>query len=242
MDTFRDYRTNSTGWQRCMTMLLAPDETETTSPGLTKKTKDATKRSFLTATVAAALALLPLSFYGLFGAQGDGSVNPSSVEESADEELLQFNLVPAADAIGTCFPNASVKVRVMPSVDELGTDTFVRTVKRAAPNSTFSVFLTELPAAPFGAVQFLANVRTNAVGKGSVEIRGIIKDAFVSEPINGQRVRTDLNHLVIWFADPADAAECLAPGPVPQTSFDVDGEAGPSAFSSKDALPGAPLP
>ena len=50
----------------------------------------------------------------------------------------------------------------------------------------------------------------------------------------------DLNHVVFWFADPADDEDCV-PGSA-STPFDGDGEAGVAAMSSKNFLPGAPLP
>ena len=139
MDQISNYLTNSSQWRRRSTSPLALDETDVTNPGRTQMGKAAKKQSFLLATVAAALALLPLSFYGLVGAQGD-SLSGGSVNEAAAEDLIQFN------------------------------------------------------------------------------------------------------HMVLGFADPKDAEDCFAPNPVGVTSFDADGNAGPSAFSSKNALPGAPLP
>lgn len=240
MDQSINYRTNSTQWKRCLIGLLGTEDTDITNPGRTQNGKAARRRSFLLATVATALALLPLSFYGLVGAQDD-SLNAGSVNEADAEDLIQFNLVPA-DAIAACFPEATVKVKVLPAVDELGTDTLMLTGKRLPLNTTFAVFLTELPVAPFGATQFIARITTNAGGKASVEVRATIKDAFITQPINGQRVRTDLNHMVLWFASPGDAEDCFAPNPVGVTGFDADGNAGPSAFSSRNSLPGAPLP
>jgi len=198
------------------------------------------KRSFLSATIAATIALIPFSIYAVSRAQDNGSVNSRSVHAAAD--TIQFNLVPAAPQIANCFPNANVKVRVSPTEDELGTDTFTLTAKGLRPNTTFAVFLTELPVAPFGAVQYIADFTTNANGKGSVQVNAIIQDAFSSQVVNGQRVRKELNHVVFWFANPADANDCFAPANAPVTVFDGDGEAGPAAFSSQDALPGAPLP
>jgi hypothetical protein len=241
MDQTSNYRTNSTQWQRCLIGLLGREDTDITIPGRTQNGKAAKRRSFLLATVATALALLPLSFYGLVGAQDD-SLNAGSANEAAAEDLIQFNLVAAGDAVAACFPDATVKVKVLPAVDELGTDTLMLTGKRLPPNTTFAVFLTELPGAPFGATQFIARITTNAGGKASVDVRATIKDAFITQPINGQRVRTDLNHMVLWFANPGDAEDCFAPNPVGITGFDADGNAGPAAFSSRNALPGAPLP
>ncbi|HJQ70873.1 MAG TPA: hypothetical protein VKA70_18000 [Blastocatellia bacterium] len=192
------------------------------------------RRSLLLAVVAAAFALLSLAPYGLVGAQDGGATDNGNT--------IQFDLVPAADVIANCFPDARAKVTILLRADEAGTDTFTLTAKRFRPDTTFAVFLTELPAAPFGAVEYLGDLTTNAGGRGSLQVNAIIEEAFVSQAINGQRVRKDLNHVVLWFADPADAGECFAPAAVPNTPFDGDGVAGPAALSSRNALPGAPLP
>ena len=106
------------------------------------------------------------------------------------------------------------------------------------PNTSFAVFLTEMPVPPFGAVQYIGDFTTNAHGTGSVRVDAIIDEAFAFNNITG--VRTDLNHVVFWFADPADDEDCV-PGSA-STPFDGDGEAGVAAMSSKNFLPGAPLP
>lgn len=197
------------------------------------------KRSPLMAIMAAVFALFPLTSYGLVGAQDGGSVNSSSVKTSADN-TIQFDLVPVSDAVANCFPDATAKVTVLLTADEVGTDTFMLSAKHLRPNTSFAVFLTELPVAPFGAVQYIADLTTNGHGKGSVQVNAIIEEAFSSQVVNGQRVRKELNHVVFWFANPADD-DCVAPGAAP-TPFDGDGAAGPAVMSSKNALPGAPLP
>jgi hypothetical protein len=242
MKRLREYRTKLTQPQRCLITLPVIDESAATNPRRTEESKAMKRRSFLLATIAAAFALMPLSFYGLVGAQDNGSMNSGSVQASDAEQMIQFSLVPAADVIANCFPNATAKVRVSRTADDLGTDTFTLTAKGLRPNTNFVVFLTELPAPPFGAVQYLADLSTNAGGKGSVEVKAIIEEAFSSQVINGQRIRKELNHVVFWFADPADADACFAPGTAPLTPFDGDGVAGPAAMSSKNALPGVPLP
>jgi len=239
MEKIRDYRTDSTKWRRRVLTLLAAAKAAATNPVRTQESKGMKRRSFVLATIATAFALLPFSYYGLVGAHG--STKPNSAQTPAAEPMIQFNLVPAADAIANCFPNATVKVTVLRTADEEGTDTFTLSAKRLRPNTSFAVFLTELPVAPFGAVQYLADLHTNAGGRGSVEVNAIIEEAFSSQVVNGQRFRKELKHVVFWFADPADAVDCIGPGAAP-TPFDGDGEAGPAAFSSKNALPGAPLP
>jgi hypothetical protein len=102
--------------------------------------------------------------------------------------------------------------------------------------------LTELPDAPFGAVEYIGEFTTNAEGRGSLRVDSVIEDAFSSTVVNGARVRKDLNHVVMWFADASADDFCFAPQTGPVTPFDGDGEAGGSALSSRNFLPEAPLP
>jgi len=150
----------------------------------------------------------------------------------------RFNLVPASDPIAACLPNASATVAVFPKEDIRGVDTLDLHAEGLRPNTTFAVFLTQMPVPPFGAVQYIGDFTTNAAGRGSVRVDAIINEAFAFNNITG--VRTDLNHIVFWFADPADDEGCV-PGSAP-AHFDGDGESGVAAMSSKNFLPGAPLP
>ena len=150
----------------------------------------------------------------------------------------RFNLVPASDPIAACLPNAAATVAVFPREDIRGVDTLDLHAEGLRPNTTFAVFLTQMPVPPFGAVQYIGDFTTNAAGRGSVRVDAIIDEAFAFNNITG--VRTDLNHVVFWFADPADDEDCV-PGSAPG-HFDGDGESGVAAMSSKNFLPGAPLP
>jgi hypothetical protein len=150
----------------------------------------------------------------------------------------RFNLVPASDPIAACLPNAAATVAVFPREDIRGVDTLDLHAEGLRPNTTFAVFLTEMPVPPFGAVQYIGDFTTNPAGTGSVRVDAIVDEAFAFNNITG--VRTDLNHIVFWFADPDDDEDCV-PGSAP-THFDGDDEAGVAAMSSKNFLPGAPLP
>ena len=151
---------------------------------------------------------------------------------------VRFNLVPASDPIAACLPNAAATVAVFPGEDIRGVDTLDLHAEGLRPNTTFAVFLTQMPVPPFGAVQYIGDFTTNAAGRGSLRVDAIINEAFAFNNITG--VRTDLNHIVFWFADPADDEDCL-PGSAP-AHFDGDGVSGVAAMSSKNFLPGAPLP
>ena len=152
----------------------------------------------------------------------------------------KFNLVPASDAIKTCLPNASATVMVFPKGELRGVDTLDLKAEGLPPNTTFTVFLTQLANVPFGASQYIAEFTTNADGRGAVRVDAIIEEAFAI--VGGVPGRQELNHIVIWFADPAGDDVCFGPGGGPTTPFDGDGQAGGTVLSSKNFLPGAPLP
>lgn len=157
-----------------------------------------------------------------------------------DQRPFSFDLVPASDAIANCtsMPNPAATVSVFPREDSRGVDTLDLHAEGLRANTTFALFLTELPAPPFGAVQYIGDFTTNAAGRGHVRVDAIIDEAFAFNNITG--VRTELNHIVFWFADPNDDEQCV-PGSA-AGHFDGDNSSGVAAMSSKNFLPGAPLP
>jgi hypothetical protein len=58
--------------------------------------------------------------------------------------------VQATDAIKTCVPDASARVTVFPKEDIRGVDNPDLKAEGLPANTTFAVFLTELPVAPLG--------------------------------------------------------------------------------------------
>lgn len=154
----------------------------------------------------------------------------------------RFNLVQASDTIAACLPNASGTVTVLPREEVRGVDTLDLKTRGLPPFTEFTVFLTESADSGFGAAQYIGDFSTNAAGRGSLRVDTIIQEAFTSTVENGMRVRKDLNHIVLWFADPAADDFCFGPGAGPKTPFDGDGEAGGTALSSRNFSPGAPLP
>lgn len=150
---------------------------------------------------------------------------------------FSFDLVPASNAIAACLPNATARVTVFPKEEIRGVDTLDLKADGLPPNTTFAVFLTETPVPPFVPVQYIGDFTTNGAGRGSVRVDAIIEEAFA---LDATGVHKDLNHVVFWFADPTADEFCL-PGSA-STPFDGDGEAGIAAMSSKNFLPGAPLP
>jgi hypothetical protein len=153
------------------------------------------------------------------------------------DDPFSFGLVATS---ATCFPKASATVTVLPKEEERGVDTLHLRAVGLPPNTSFTVFLTELPQFPFGASEYVAEFTTNAAGRGSVRVNTVIEEAFAFD--GSTSIRKELNHVVVWFADPKDDDVCFGPGGGPVTPFDGDGEAGATVLSSKNFLPGAPLP
>ena len=208
-------------------MQIKPSVTNSNNhqPSAVCREKHTTMKLPIRSTVIAAFGLLAVLATG----QAAHAQGPS-----------RFNLVPASDAIAGCtsMPNPAATVSVFPREDVSGVDTLDLHASGLRPNTTFAVFLTQMPIPPFGAVQYIGDFTTNAAGIGHVRVDAIIDEAFAFNNITG--IRVDLNQVVFWFADPADDEQCV-PGSAPG-HFDGDGESGVAAMSSKNFLPGAPLP
>lgn len=185
------------------------------------------------------LAVLTAGLILVHRAQAEGHEGSQGQEHG--HEPFRFSLGPASDTIAACLPYASANVAVIPREDSRGVDTLDLNAQGLTPNTEFTVFLTE-SAVSVGAVQYIGDFTTNAAGRGSMRVNTIVDEAFASTVPNGVRVRTDLNHIVMWFADPDADNACFVPQTGPVTPFDGDGQAGAAALSSRNFLPGAPLP
>jgi hypothetical protein len=183
-----------------------------------RKKKNIMKRSRLSIALGLALTLLA----GLGTAQA--------------LETTSFDLSPVN---GVCLPDATGRVIVFHKEDTLGVDTLHLQVRGLPGNTDFAVFLTSadgFATPPFGVTDYIGDFTTNAAGIGSLQVDAIINEAFVTTVVPGTpptRVRTDLDHLVFWFADPAQVPACF--NFVNPTPFDGDGSAGPAAMSSSGA-------
>jgi hypothetical protein len=167
-----------------------------------------------------ALATLALSLQGARSAP----VGPSTTS---------FDLVPRN---ATCLPDAQGTVTVFHKEEALGSDSLHLEAQGLPPKTDFAVFLTSADAfatPPFGAVQYIGDFTTNGAGKGSLKVDAIVDEAFSSTLVGDPptRVRAELDHLVFWFADPAQVPDCF--DFTGSTPFDGDGQAGPAAMSSR---------
>jgi hypothetical protein len=150
-------------------------------------------------------------------------------------EIIRFGLAPVNSQ---CLPNAIGEVTVLRKEEISGTDTLHLRVGGLPPNTDFAVFLTSADgfATPaFGTADYIGDFTTNAAGVGSLKVDAIVAEAFASVPVTNPpgRSRTDLDHLVFWFANPDQVPACFNFHGF--TPFDGDGHAGPAAMSSQGA-------
>lgn len=106
-------------------------------------------------------------------------------------------------------------------------------VRGLPANQNYSVFLTEKPTPTFGGVAYIADLKTDENGNGTVVYQGEVKDAFIFEwgrPMNPAVYdRVNLDYIVIWAANPTvtdSLFEKQGDNRRPHTPFDADGEAG----------------
>ncbi|MER7273098.1 hypothetical protein ABT369_01440 [Dactylosporangium sp. NPDC000244] len=161
---------------------------------------------------------------------------------STAKNVVRFKLAPSSDQLAKCMPKAKVDVAVALTTDAKGFDVLDVHMTGAPPNTSFTVFLLEVPGSPFGAAEYIGDVDTDKKGNGKTELKLIVEEAFSSTLVGDKRVRKELNHVGMWFADPKDDDFCLGAGAGPVTPFDGDNEAGVQAFNSAPSLPKAPLP
>jgi hypothetical protein len=171
------------------------------------------------------------------------ATNKGPAVEAADESVtLNFSLAPTSAVVAKCMPAATVRVRVRLLEEKTGRDVLQVDARGLRPNTAFTVFLVEEPNDPFGAVEYIGDLETNRQGRAKVELRAIVEEAFASTLVKGKRVRADLDHVGMWFADPAGDDACFGKGKGKVTPFDGDGNAGVQAFNSANLLPASALP
>jgi hypothetical protein len=148
---------------------------------------------------------------------------------------FSFDLVASAGA-AACLPGARGEVRISPRGANEEMDVFVAGLPA---NTTFTVFVLQLPHAPFGLSWYQGEIETNQRGDGHASFVGVFNDeTFVVAPgvgaapavhpgdanVNPQTAPVHLFHVGMWFDTVADAA--AAGCAVNRTPFNGDHTAG----------------
>lgn len=146
-----------------------------------------------------------------------------------------FDLVTSSGA-AACLPDAQGLVRLT----SLGANQQMDVLVAGLPaNQTFSVFVLQVPHAPFGLSWYQGDIHTDRFGVGRARFVGIFSDeTFVVAPgvapapashpadanVNPQTAPVHMFHVGLWFDSTAEAA--AAGCPTGQTPFNGDHTAG----------------
>src|SRR5213083_890168 len=150
-----------------------------------------------------------------------GSIGIVPIAKAAAGDSTTFFMVKSAGAV-PCLDAAAIG-RV--TISDLGPVQNMHVAVSTLPAHTeFTLFVINPPDAPFVPAWYQGDLKTNAIGKGVLDVTGIFSaETFILNP-GVPAVPVNLTHLGIWFADPADAVTAGCPGTV--TPFDGDHNAG----------------
>ena len=160
----------------------------------------------------------------------------------------QFGLVRSAKAASAnCLAQASAEVRIR---SEGAVEVMDVSVLGLPPKTSFDVFVTQVPNAPFGLAWYQGEIETNQYGRGHQTFVGRFNEesfivapgsaaapqlhhnAFPDAQLNPATGPVHTFHLGIWFDSPADAVKAGCPGDV--TPFNGEHNAGIQALSSRN--------
>ena len=152
-----------------------------------------------------------------------------------------FSLVPSSDE---CVEGASARA----TVSTLGgIQTLHIEAKGLPPLVTFTVFVIQVPQAPFGLAWYQGDIKTDSGGVGVGNFTGIFSiETFIVAPgvapapvvfptdasSNPPTPPVQLYHLGMWFDSPDDAAAAGCPGTV--TPFNGDHTAGVQVLNTSN--------
>ena len=175
------------------------------------------KRCLFSASVAVAVAI--------------GAIGIVPHASAAANDSTVFGMVKSAGAVACLDPGARGRVVIsdLGQVQNMHVEVF-----KLPANTDFTLFVITTPKAPFVPAWYQGDLKTNASGDGVVDVTGIFSDeTFI---LNPGPVPVEMDHLGIWFADPAQAVTAGCPGTV--TPFDGDHEAGIQVLNTSNFADG----
>ena len=146
-------------------------------------------------------------------------------------DINKFDLVVSAGA-AQCQPAARGQVTV---TDRGRVQDMHVEVAGLRANTEFTLFVIQVPKAPFGLVWYQGDILTNAKGRGIADFKGIFsRETFIhaqgtapapavfpdDATTNPSTAPIQLYHLGLWFADLNDASSVSCPAT--ETLFDGD--------------------
>jgi hypothetical protein len=157
-----------------------------------------------------------------------------------------FEMVRSESAVAKdCLKKASASVQIRSTAE--GNQIMDVTLKHAAKNTAFALFVIQQPNSPFGVSWYQGDITTDNTGSGMGHFVGIFNDevfAISPDAVKPPKVdKADATqgvkfapihtfHLGVWFADPKQAAKAGCSNA--KTPFDGDHEAGIQALSTRN--------
>jgi hypothetical protein len=188
-------------------------------------------------TKIAALKIAALSFAALLLG------NPAYAAPPVPVQSVAFSLVPSGGK--ACF---KAKARVHANVQSVGPFEVLQLAGEGLPpNTAFSVFIIQVPTAPFGLSWYQGDFDTNSQGEAQASFTGRFqRGTFILAPnsapapevfpdnaaTNPPTPPVQLYHIGIWFSSPGDAAN--AGCPATQTPFTSNHQAGIQALNTSN--------
>jgi hypothetical protein len=171
--------------------------------------------------------------------------SPAAGAAPKKPEKLSFDMVVSAGA-ATCLPHAKAHV----TIEAAGDNQKMKVEVEGLPaNTTFTLFVLQVPTAPFAMSWYQGDITTDHHGRGHKTFLGIFStETFIHAPSSQPAPQTHptvdalsnpatapvhMYHLGIWFDDPDDADAAGCPNTV--TPFNGDHHAGIQVLNTSNA-------
>src|SRR5215831_2391004 len=168
------------------------------------------------------LKLIPVAAVALASSAALSSASASARATFLTPPGFTFELTRNTPVIG-CLPNARAEARISQHGASQQLDVFVAGLPA---NDTFTVFVLQLPHAPFGMSWYQGDIETDAFGVGHARFNGIFSDeTFMMAPgsasttivdpsdaaTNPQTAPVHMFHIGIWFDSVSEAQAAACP-------------------------------
>jgi hypothetical protein len=149
---------------------------------------------------------------------------PLVAQTPSTTAAVTVNLWPASPAMAACFSDAHAQATIVPNP---ANDTLTFHATGLPPFAGFYLFATSAAQPPYGLTWPLSAVQADAQGTVATSAQALLLGTYA---ISG--TTSMVNHLVLFFANAEDAAQCTGAGSTQTTSLANGDRIGPAALIS----------